>query len=404
MPKFYYRALQRHSGKIEDGELEVATEAMVLAYLQKNSLIPMQIKPAGGISSLFRKPKNNVKFKDIIMLTRELATLLESGLPLDRALQILIGLVSDTPHFKTLLESIQNKIRGGSTFSQALEAQGGVFTRLYINTIRAGEASGGLEKALRKLADYLERNAALRGSITSALIYPTILILVAATSVIVLLVFVVPQFTQMFEDMGKDLPLSTQIVIAAGDIIRNYWWVILVIIGVGAAIGSKLLQQPNLRLAWDKYWLNFPMLGDMLWKLETARFCHTLATLLENGMPLLGAMGLAKEVVENSWISSKLSGIIDALKHGKGLATPLHEAKAFPKLALQLISVGEEAGNLDSMLTRVANIYDTETRLAIQRLLTILEPALIVGLGLMVSGIIVSILAAILGANELVMQ
>jgi general secretion pathway protein F len=268
--------------------------------------------------------------------------------------------------------------------------------------VRAGEASGSLENALKRLAEYLERSMELREAITSALVYPTILVSVAGLSLMFLLAFVVPQFTQLFADMGAKLPVPTQIVIALGDTIRDYWWLILAIIAFSSAITQKLLQRPHIRLAWDTRLLNWPVIGDLLWKLETARFCHTLSTLLENGMPLLGALSLAKEVVENRKIAGKLDSIGDALKRGKGLAVPLDEAKVFPKLALQLIRVGEEAGHLDPMLAKVATIYDRETRAAIQRLLTLLEPILIIGLGIAVAGIIVSILMAVLDANDLV--
>lgn len=402
MPSFYYRAIHQQDGRIEDGELEVANEAAAVAHLQKNGFIPIRIRPASGITSLLIKRRPHVRDKDISILTRELATLLEAGLPLDRALQILTGLTTDTPNILTLLEDVQKRVRGGATFSDAMEAQGGTFNRFYINMVRAGEASGSLESALKRLADYLESAAELRETVKSALIYPTILLTVSGLSVVLLLVFVVPQFSQLFEGMGATLPLPTRIVIAMGDFMRNYWWVLLSLGVLAYAAVLHMLQQKHHRLAFDTRLLKLPLLGDLIWKLETARFCHTLATLLENGMPLLGAMGLAKEVVGNVHVAGQLDAISDALKHGRGLAAPLDEAKVFPKLALQLIRVGEEAGHLDPMLAKVAHIYDQETRASIQHLLTLLEPTLIITLGLLVAFIIISILVAILGANDLV--
>lgn len=402
MSKFNFKAVHPN-GEVTEGELEGTDEAAVVAALQKDGLIPIRIRAAGGLGSLLtRRNRPRVGTKEVGMLTRELATLLEAGLPLDRALQILIELMEDTPHLQSLLTDLQQGVRGGATFSEALEAQGEVFGRLYINMIRAGEASGALDTALGRLAEYLEQAAELRETIKSALVYPTILVLVAGLSLVVLLVFVVPQFTQLFEDMGANLPLSTRIVIAVGDLFRGYWWALLSLVAFGAAAVQKLLQRPQLRLAWDTRLLGWPILGDLLWKLETARFCHTLSTLLENGMPLLGALGLAKEVVENRHLAGQLDAIGDDLKRGRGLAGPLSEAQVFPKLALQMIRVGEEAGHLDPMLIKVARLYDRETRAAVQRMLTLLEPALIIGLGITVAGIIISILMAILGANELV--
>jgi len=402
VPSFSFRAV-RPDGQVEDGEREAADEGALVALLQRDGLIPIRIRTAGGFGGLLvRRGRPHVKNKEVSMLTRELATLLEAGLPLDRALQILIGLMEDTPHLRALLTDLQQRVRGGATFSEALEAQSEVFNRLYINMIRAGEASGALDGALARLADYLDQAAELRETIKSALVYPTILVFVAGLSLVVLLVFVVPQFTQLFQDMGAALPLSTRIVIALGDLFRGYWWALLSGIALGAAGAQKLLQRPHVRLAWDTRMLGWPVLGDLLWKLETARFCHTLSTLLENGMPLLSALGLAKEVIENRWVATRLDAIGDDLKRGRGLAGPLSEAQVFPKLALQMIRVGEESGRLDPMLTKVARIYDRETRAAVQRLLTLLEPALIIGLGITVAGIIISILMAILGANDLV--
>lgn len=405
MPTFYFNAVHRRDGHSESGELEAVDEAAVATQLQKKDLIPIRISPANtftGLSGMFTRRRSRISAKEINVLTKELSTLLESGLPLDRALQILIGLTEDSPQIQPMLADIQKRVRGGATFSEALEIQDGTFDRLYVNMVRAGEASGSLENALKRLTEYLERSAELRESITSALVYPTILVTVAGLSLTLLLVFVVPQFTQLFDDMGAKLPVSTQIVIAIGDVVRGYWWALLIVIVFGNTIIRNLLKRPHIRLAWDTRILNWPVLGDLLWKLETARFCHTLSTLLENGMPLLGALSLAREVVENRQVAGKLESIGEALKRGKGLAGPLTEAKVFPKLALQLIRVGEEAGHLDPMLTKVAHIYDRETRAAIQRMLTLLEPLLIIGLGVAVAGIIVSILMAILGANDLI--
>lgn len=405
MPNFYYNAVHRRDGHSESGELEATDEAAVAVQLQKKELIPIRISQANSLTSLgsiFTRPRSQISAKEINVLTKELSTLLESGLPLDRALQILIGLTEDTPKINAILTDIQKRVRGGATFSESLEIQNGIFNRLYVNMVRAGEASGSLEHALKRLSEYLERSAELQESVTSALVYPGILVTVAVLSVTILLAFVVPQFTQLFADMGAKLPIPTQIVIAAGDIVRGYWWVLLTAIIFGIAIIQNLLKRPHMRLAWHKNLLTWPILGDLLWKKETARFCNTLATLLENGMPLLGALSLAKEVVENRQIAVKLDSIGEALKRGKGLAGPLTEAKVFPKLALQLIRVGEESGHLDPMLTKVAHIYEQETRSAIQRALTLLEPALIIVLGAVIAFIIISILMAILGANDLI--
>ncbi len=401
MPQYSYKAV-RLDGQAEEGVMEAADEASLLARLQKDGLIPIKTRPAGGIGSYFSNAgRKRVGDKEIEAITREMATLLEAGLPLDRSLQILIELV-EGEHLVSMLTDVQDKVRGGANFSDALESQGGVFSRLYVNMVRAGEASGSLESAMSRLAEYLERSAELKETIKSALIYPSILLVVAGMSLILLLVFVVPQFSTLFEDMGASLPTPTRIVIAVGDLFRGYWWALLAIVALTAAGFQYMLSKPAVRANWDRRLLAWPLFGDLVWKLETARFCHTLSTLLENGMPLLGALGLAKEVVGNRRIASQLDEITDDLKRGRGLAEPLTENAVFPKLALQMIRVGEESGNMDPMLAKVARLYDRETRDAVQRMLTLLEPLLIIGLGVAVAFIIISILMAVLGANELV--
>jgi len=402
MTLYHYKAV-RMDGQEEEGELEAADEAALVAALQKEGLIPVKTRPAGGIAGYFRdRGRQRVGNKEVEMITRELATLLEAGLPLDRALNILIDLMDEDEQVAALLSDVQERVRGGDTFSEALEEQGEVFSTLYVNMVRAGEASGALESALGRLAEYLENSADLRETIKSALVYPVILMVVAGLSLILLLVYVVPQFSALFADMGADLPTSTRIVVAAGDLFRDYWWAMLATVALGLAALQKALERPELRLRWDTRLLGLPLFGDLVWKLETARFCHTLSTLLENGMPLLGALGLAREVVGNKRINGQLEAITDDLKRGRGLAEPLTENKVFPKLALQMMRVGEESGNMDPMLAKVAKLYDRETREAVKRMLTLLEPALIIGLGVTVAGIIISILMAILGANELV--
>ncbi len=401
MPKFQYKAVKL-DGETVEGELEAADEAAVLGHLRAEGLIPLETRSAAGLRArLGRTRRQRLSQKEIGILTRELATLLEAGMTLDRSLQILLEL-TEAEHLNRVLSDLQERVRGGATFSSALEAQDGQFARLYINMVRAGEASGALDQVLGRLADYLERVAELRQTVTSALVYPAILLFVAGLSVIMLLVFVVPQFTVLFEDMGAALPLPTQIVVAAGDLFRNYWWAMLVAIALVALLVERWLQDEQVRTRLDHRVLGLPLFGDLVWKMETARLSHTLSTLLKNGLPLLSALTLAKEVVSNRKISGLLDQASDELKHGRGLAGPLARLEALPDLALQMIRVGEESGALDAMLAKVASIYDRETRNSVQSMLTLLEPVLIIGLGVVVAGIIISILMAILGANDLV--
>jgi len=401
VPKYFYKAVKLDGEPVE-GELDAADEPTLVSLLQAQGLLPVEMRSAGGLRArLGRTRRRRLSQKEIGILTRELATLIEAGMTLDRSLQVLIDLTAEE-HLVRVLADLQERVRGGATFSSALEAQDGQFARLYINMVRAGEASGALDQVLDRLADYLERVAELRQTVTSALVYPAILLFVAASSVILLLVFVVPQFTVLFDDMGKALPLPTQIVVAAGNLFRNYWWAMLVAAAVTALGLERWMQDEQVRDRLDHRVLQIPLFGDLIWKMETARLAHTLSTLLKNGLPLLSALTLAKEVVSNRKISGLLDEAGEDLKHGRGLAGPLARLKALPDLALQMIRVGEESGALDAMLAKVASIYDRETRTSVQSMLTLLEPILIVGLGIVVAGIIISILMAILGANDLV--
>ncbi len=401
MPRYYYKAVKL-DGEEVDGEHEAIDEAALIRRLQGEGLIPIQTRPAGGLGArLARRRRRGLTAKDIEIMTRQMATLLESGLTLDRSLQVLADLTTDE-HVVRVLADLQERVRGGATFSAALEAQDGQFPKLYVNMVRAGEASGAVDEVLTRLADYLERSAELRGTVTSALVYPAILLFVAGLSVILLLVFVVPQFTVLFEDMGAALPLPTRIVVGAGDLVRNFWWALLVVVAVAAVLMERWLQDPENRRRFDYRVMRLPLFGDLIWKMETARFCHTLSTLLKNGLPLLSGLTLAKEVVDNRKIGDGLNEVGEDLKHGRGMAEPLASREVLPELALQMIRVGEESGTLDAMLAKVADIFDRETRTSVQRMLTLLEPALIIGLGVVVAGIIISILMAILGANELV--
>jgi general secretion pathway protein F len=402
MPRFLYKAV-KYDGETQEGELEAPDEAALIRHLQSEGLIPLQARTAGGWRSQLRRTRiRGLTAKEIGVLTRQLATLLEAGLTLDRSLQILIELTNEE-RITRVLTDLQARVRGGATFSSALEEQGSQFSRLYVNVVRAGEATGALDAVLGRLADYLDRTAELRETVTSALVYPAILFVVAGLSVILLLVFVVPQFTVLFADMGAALPLPTRIVIGLGDLFRNYWWAMLTVVAAVAVGVERWLQRPAVRDRLDRRLLALPLFGDLIWKLETARFCHTLASLLKNGLPLLSALNLSKEVVSNRKLAGLLDEAAEDLKHGRGLAEPVARREILPQMALQMIRVGEESGSMDAMLAKVGDIYDKETEASIKRLLTLLEPLLIIGLGVIVAGIIMSIIVPILSANELVM-
>ena len=405
MPLFRYEAVDT-AGEVIKQEMNAPNQEAVIEKLRDQGLLLLSVEEASGglLSQQFSLPfvgaRGRVSQKDIAIFTQQIAKLLKAGLPLDRALSILIS-IAEEGEVKRVLTRIQDEVRGGSTLADAMEAQSGVFSRLYLNMVRAGEAGGSLEVVLARLAEFMERAKALRDSVTSALIYPIILLAVAGISVIILLTFVVPQFQQLFEDAGEALPLPTQVVIFVGDAMRDYWWLGALLIILAVAYMKRQLSQPESRYRWDGIFLRLPLFGDLIGKVEMARMARTLGTLLRNGVPLLTALSIVKETLTNLVLAEAIGEVAENLKAGQSLAEPLMEHGAFPQLAVHMIRVGEETGQLDEMLIQVADTYDDEVQTTVKRLLTLLEPVLILGLSLVIAGIIMSILMAIISINDL---
>ena len=411
MPLYRYRAVAP-GGAVSTGELDAANEAEILDRLRDQGLMPMQVAPAAAASSAGasrgeRAPRRRwfepkrVTRDQLMALTRELATLLRAGLPLDRALETLIGL-APTPAVSALLQGIRDEVRGGKALSQALDARREVFSRFYVNIVRAGEAGGALATVLTRLADTMERNKELRETVKSALIYPVILIGVAVMSVMILLVYVVPQFQQTFAQAGKALPFATQVVIFVGTALKKWWWAMIAAAVVVGWWTRRRMRNPAVRARLDARLLRLPIVGDLVAKVEVARFSRTLATLLGNGVTLLAGLSIVRETMGNAVLASSLEGVTARLREGKGFGRPLAETGLWPKLATQMILVGEESGRLEEMLGRVADVYDREVQVAVKRFLAVLEPALILGLAVLIGGIVFSILLGVMGMSELV--
>jgi general secretion pathway protein F len=412
MPVYRYKAVNA-AGEVAAGEIDAASESEIVGRLRDQGLMPMQVVPASGAvaavaargpgtaprRSLFAPRK--VTNDHLMSMTRELATLLRAGLPLDRALELLIGLAS-TPLVAAMLQQIRDDVRGGKALSQALDARRDVFSRFYVNIVRAGEAGGALGVVLTRLADTMERNKELRETVKSALIYPVILIGVAVLSVMVLLIWVVPQFEQTFQQAGKALPLPTEIVVVVGTFMRHWWWAVAIGVALWISWMRRHMKSPKVRARWDARLLGWPLVGDLVTKVEVARFSRTLATLIGNGVTLLAGLAIVKETLGNSVLANALDGVIARLREGKGFGRPLAETGLYPKLATQMILVGEESGRLEEMLNRVAEVYDREVAMAVKRFLAVLEPALILGLAVMIGGIVFSILLGVMGMSELV--
>jgi general secretion pathway protein F len=402
MSQFRYKAVS-DAGDILQGQMEAASVEEVIGRLQDQGHTPLEALPAdetaagSGLSALFKR--GPFTGDQLAQFTHQLATLLGAGQPLDRALGILLDL-PEGERAKKLIERVRDRVRGGTTLSQSLDEEHGVFPKLYISLVRAGEAGGSLEDTLRRLADYLERAQQLRGSIVNALIYPAFLLVGVLGSLVLLLAYVVPQFVPIFEDMQVPIPFITQAVLALGNVLQSWWWLILLAIVGGTAMWRARLRDPEARLAWHARLLTLRVIGPLLLKVETARIARTLGTLLKNGVPLLSALTIARQVTGNRALDEALSKAAEQVKGGSGLGLALGQSQRFPRLALQMVQVGEEAGQLDLMLLKIADTFDLESKRSIDRLLAALVPALTIVMTVMVAVIMAAILLPLLSLTS----
>jgi len=394
MPLYRYKALNSR-GEVLDGQMEAASDGDVVARLQEQGHLPMEARLASeagsgtSLKTLFQaKPFAGDR---LVQFTQQLATLLGAGQPLDRSLTILLELPEDEKARRTIAD-IRDGVRGGAPLSAALERQHGTFSRLYVNMVRAGEAGGSLHDTLQRLADYLERSAALRGRVINAMIYPAILVVVVGFALLFLLGYVVPQFALMYESLDVVLPWFTRLVLAAGLLVRD-WWVVLVVVPVLLLWWlDRKRRDPVFRDAFDTWLLRRKFVGPLVARLETARLARTLGTLLKNGVPLLSALGISRNVLGNRALSADVDTAADDVKNGHGLSASLAKGKRFPRLAVQMIQVGEESGALDTMLLKTADTFEQETAQALDRMLAALVPVITLVLAAVVGMVIIAVL------------
>ncbi len=397
MALYRYKALNAR-GEVLDGQMEAASGAEVAARLQEQGNLPIETKLAseGGGDAAWRallKPKPFAGQR-LVQFTQQLATLLGAGQPLDRALGILLDMPEDEAARRTV-EDIRDAVRGGGSLSSALERQLGSFGRLFVNMVRAGEAGGNLHETLQRLADYLERARALRTRVTNALMYPAILLVVVGLSLLFLLGYVVPQFAGMYESLDAEVPWFTQLVLTLGLLVRDWWIVFLAVPLLLLLWADRKRRDPVFMRRFDDWMLRRKLAGALVAKLDTARLARTLGTLLRNGVPLLSALGIARNVLDNRVLAADVDAAADEVKNGVGLSTALGRGKRFPRLALQMIQVGEESGALDTILLKTADTFEQETSVAMDRLLAALVPAVTLVLALVVGLVILAVLSPI---------
>ena len=400
---FRYKAATT-SGEIVDGVVSGSNRSQAIAELQRLGHVPIRVDEssnAGTRRRRIRLRRERITDDQIAQMTRELSTLLHAGLPLDKALAILASLAGSEA-LKSTLDNVRERVKQGDSLAGAMEAQDAVFGRLYLSLLRAGEAGGALETVLSRLADHMERAREMRSAQTSALMYPAILLVVSIVSILILLGYVVPQFTMMFDGMQQTLPLSTRITIATGEGLKNWGWLLILCVIGGVALVKRQLANPRTALRWHGWVLMTPLLGPIVVKMEVARFAHTMRTLLKNGIPLLNALAIAKDTMGNKVMAAGIDKVSERVRDGQRLADPLADIPQFPSFAVHMIRVGEESGELDAILGDVAQTFDRETQVTIKRAMTLLEPMLILVLGVAIAAVIISILVAILSINELV--
>ena len=397
MSTFKYRVMTRGSGILE-GKRASVSKAELLDYLKKSGHIVLKVEEVGGEKAGKLLSNRSVK-KATVFFTQELGILLDSGVSLDKSLRILSD-AQDNNRFKGMILDILEEVKGGKSLGDALSMFPDVFAGVYVNMVRAGEESGVLPKVLERLGSFMERIQRIKSEITSSLIYPLFLVMSGLLSVGALVLIVMPRFTKVFDEVGIALPLSTQILIKLCDALTSYGWILLIALAGVYYLFKSLKKKTGVQASIDRRKLGIPVLGDILWRIEISRFARTLGTLLENGVSLLTSIDISRGVLSNTFLSDKIEDVKPDIKAGKGFTAPLGERAFFPGIAQHLLKVGEETGKLDEMLVKVSDNMDTDIEQRIKRLISLVEPALILVMGCAIGVVVISMLSAIFSINE----
>ena len=395
MPLYTYEAIDSSGKKVKE-TISSNDEDTLKSTLRGMGLVPLSIRiSAARESSFFQR----ISSEDILIFTQELGNLLDSGLPIDRALYVLSE-HSEKKALRAIIKEVYVDIQKGNTLSNAM-GKHKVFPRLYINMIKAGEAGGILDVVIKRLVVFLETSINFKKEIVSALIYPILLTAVGGMAVAVLMLYVIPNFSKIFSDMGQALPLPTMLLIRASSLFADYWWVVL-----GGVLALIVLIRGYARTAEGKNYidslqLKLPVLNKLSMKFIIARFARTFGTLLQSGVPILEAIRVSRDVIDNDVISKKLCVLEEGVSKGKGISLPLRESGVFPAIFNQMVAVGEEAGRLEETFLLIADRFEADTRNLIKRFVSLFEPALILLMGVVVGLIVISMLMGIFSINEI---
>lgn len=405
MPAFRYKAITA-AGEVTIGTMDAPTEAAVIERLRREGSIPVRAEPADGAGprlsgalNLRIARRGRLSKTDLAVLTRELAIMLGAGLDLDRALRFLVE-TAPNARVRGVIGSLRDAVRDGSPLAAAMARDGRSFSRLYVGMVRAGESGGQLAATLDRLAVMLERQRSLAAAVTSAMVYPTVLLLAAIGSIVLLLTDVLPQFVPLFEQNGVALPRPTRILIALGNGVSAYGLVGLLAMALLGLLARQALARPDPRLWADRLLLRLPVVGSLLREVLAARFTRTLGTLVINGVGLISALGIVRDTIGNTAGVAAVERAISSARNGAGLAG-LEGGGVFPVRTLHLLRLGQETAQLGEMALRAADIHEEECRIRVQRLVSLLVPAITIGLGLAVAGIVSSLMLAMLSLNDL---
>ncbi|ARB29576.1 type II secretion system inner membrane protein GspF [Pseudomonas tolaasii] len=396
MSLFTFRALDGQ-GTAHHGTLEAVDQAAAVAMLHQRGLLLLQIDAAG--SPFLPRTRGQLKGAALVGFTQQLATLLGAGQPLERSLGLLLR-QPGPPSVRALIERVRDHVKAGKPLSAALTQEGETFSPLYLSMVRAGEAGGALESALRQLGDYLERSQLLRGEVVNALIYPAFLVVGVLGSLALLLAYVVPQFVPIFQDLGVPIPLITEVILASGQFLGRYGLMVLAALIAITGFAVARLRDPRRREQYDRRLLGIRVVGPLLQRVEAARLTRTLGTLLNNGVALLAALVIARQVCSNRALQAQVERAAETVKGGGTLAGAFGVQPLLPELALQMIEVGEQAGALDSLLLKVADVLDVEAKRGIDRLLAALVPTLTVIMAVLVAVIMLAIMLPLMSLTS----
>ncbi len=392
---FKYQAFDAE-GRVRNGQLSADTEREAVRILQGRNLTPVNIQETRAASQSGRRKK--ISHNDILDFTNGLCTLVDARVPLDRALRLLEG-ITESVAMRELVVNLLRDVKEGKSLAGAMENHPRVFTKMYINIVRAGEEGGILDELLPDLAEFLETSAKTRQAIVSAMIYPVVLLITGILSVVLLLVFVVPQFAAMFEDAGTEVPPAAAFLLSLSAAIQSYGYLVIIAVALSIFAWKRLDKNPASKLKKDSFLLSLPMLGTLILYKECAIFSRTLGALLGAGIPLIRALRIGREVISNTVLTSHLLQVEEDVRGGAGLGNSLEKTNQFPTLLHQLVTVGEESGRTSSILLKTAKTFDTYVRNQTAGLVAALQPALIIFLAIAVGGITITMLSAVFSMN-----